>query len=118
MGEYAYGQFALIVQEVSDGDAAGWINRGLDWEDIVDTPAEYSVTVLAYYDGLEYPLTVDVTPRRLQNFSVKPGELLNVTINSGTLQQVRADENGLITIRGITIASRNGTRIRIKKAGI
>ena len=104
--------------DINDGNAVGWINRGLDWEDIADTPTEYSVTVLAYYDGLEYPLTVDVTPRRLQNFSVEPGELLNVMINSGASQQVRVDENGLITVRRIAISNRSGTRIQIKKAEI
>ena len=100
-----------------DGGAVGWINRGLDWEDIVDTPTEYSVTVLAYYDGLEYPLTVDVTPRRLRRFKVKPGEMLNVLVSPGESQQVKVDENGLITIFGLTISSRNGTRIQIGKAG-
>lgn len=99
-----------------NGDAVGWINRGLDWEDIADTPAEYSVTVLAYYDGLKYPLTVDVTPRRLQKFIVKPDEMLNVLIDPGESQQAKADENGLITISGLTISDGKGTRIQIRKS--
>jgi len=102
--------------DMNDGDVVGWINRGLDWEDIVDTPAEYSVTALAYHDGLEYPLTVDMTPRRLQEFMVKPGEMLNVLIKPGEPQQVKVDENGLITIPGLTIFGRDGTRIQIEKA--
>ncbi len=99
-----------------NGDAVGWINRGLGWTDIVDTPTEYSVTVLAYYDGLEYPITVDVTPRRLQIFRAKPGEMLNVLVNTGESQQVKVDEDGLITILSLTISGRNGTRIQIEKA--
>lgn len=96
------------------GDTIGWINRGLDWEDIVDTPDRYAVTVLAYYQGLQYPLTVDVTPRRLQQFKVRSRQEVIVTVDSGESRRITVDGRGLITIPGVTILDRRGTRIQIK----
>ncbi len=37
-----------------DGDERGWINRGFDWKDIVDSPEEYAVTILAYFCTCRY----------------------------------------------------------------
>ena len=96
-----------------DGDLVGWINRGLDWEGIEDTPDGYAVTVLAYYEGLAYPVTVDVTPRRLQRFKVEAGEAVIVRVDGEDSQSIRADDNGLITVPRVRITDREGTRIRI-----
>jgi hypothetical protein len=96
-----------------DGDIIGWINRGLDWKDLVDTPNEYGLTVLADYPGIKLPITVDVTPRRVQQFKVKPGDAVKAQIGDAAPVEVRADENGLITIRGVKINDANGTRVRL-----
>ena len=98
------------------GDVVGWINRGLDWENIVDTAEEYSVTVLAYGGGLKYPVTVDVTPRRLQEFTVAEGQEVIVRIDSDKPRRIKPDEHGLISIRHVRVSDRRGARIQIKKA--
>ena len=98
-----------------DGDPVGWINRGLDWEGIEDMPDGYAVTVLAYSEGLAYPVTVDVTLRRLQRFKVEAGEEVTVRVDGGDAEIVRADDSGLITVREVRIADRKGTRIRVQR---
>ncbi len=98
-----------------DGDIIGWFNRGLDWKDLVDTPDEYALTVLADYPGIQLPITVDITPRRVQQFKVKSGDKLMVHIGAAPPVEVRVDETGLITIRGVQIADQNGTRVRLTR---
>ena len=101
--------------ERKDGDITGWFNRGLDWQDLVDTPNEYALTVVADYPGLQLPLTVDVTPRRVQQFKVKPGDKVMVHIGDAPPAEARADEAGLVTIRGVKVADENGTRVRLTR---
>ncbi|MDA0708659.1 MAG: hypothetical protein O3B73_00445, partial [bacterium] len=98
-----------------DGDVEGWINRGLDWEDLVDTDGVYSVTVQAYYEGLVYPVWVDVTPRRVQAFHLSPGERVIARLGTGEAKSLRADKNGRLTIPGIQILNREGTRIHLSR---
>ena len=101
--------------DAQDGDLEGWINRGLDWEDIVDTHTEYAVTVQAYYEGLTYPVVVDVTPRRLQAFRIMPKEKITVQFSTGDTHEIQADETGLLTIPKVNISNRAGTRIHLIK---
>lgn len=96
------------------GDLIGWINRGLSWTDLTDTPEAFSLTVTAAYPEIVYPVTVDVTPRRLQSFQVKPGETLQVTVGDRKLT-VTADAKGLVTIPAVAIAGAQGTAIRITR---
>ena len=98
-----------------DGDTMGWINRGLDWEDVVDTDTEYAVTVQAYHEGLVYPVVVDVTPRRLQVFRAGPGQKVDVHLSTGENYEIQADQVGLLTLPGVSIANRAGTRIHLVK---
>jgi hypothetical protein len=97
----------------TDGDIVGWINRGLDWTDPVDTPREYALTVLASYPGLKLPITVDVTPRRIQHFKLKPGDTVVAHVGGVPPREIRVDDAGLITVRGIRIANAQGTRVRL-----
>jgi dienelactone hydrolase len=101
--------------DAKDGDLEGWINRGLDWEDIIDTDSEYTVTVQAYYEDLTYPVVVDVTPRRLQAFRVTPGDKVTVRLSTGETHEMRADEAGLLTIPKVQILNRDGTQIHLIK---
>jgi hypothetical protein len=96
------------------GDLIGWINRGLDWSDLQDTPEAFSLTVTANYPTIQYPVTVDVTPRRLQAFQVKPGETLKATVGTRTIA-VKVDENGRFTVPGVIIADAKGTQIRVTR---
>jgi len=99
-----------------NGDVAGALGRSLRWESlgIVDTLEEFSVplfvldgegedaptsgypTVGDQLDG-DLPVLVDVTPRRLQAFQARPGEVIAWSFGdaSGT---VTADDVGSITV--------------------
>lgn len=100
-----------------DGDAIGWMNRGMDWRAIDDTADRYAITLLAEYPGISYPVRTDVTLRRVQQFKARPGERLAVRIGDGATQSITADANGWITIPGVAIPSRDGIRVTIQRAG-
>lgn len=67
------------------------------------------------------PLTVDVTPRRLQAFQVQPGEAYrweNMRINDETVIDsglVTASQEGLLTIPAFAVSAQ-GNRLRIRPA--
>lgn len=98
-----------------EGDLQGWINRGLDWENIIDTDTEYSITVQAYYEGLTYPVVVDVTPRRLQAFRFTSGDIVTARLSTGETHKIRVDKAGLLTIPKVQIVNREGTQIHLTK---
>lgn len=94
-----------------DGDIVGWINRGLDWRDIIDEPDRYSITLTADYPDIVYPVNVDVTLRRLQRFDVSPNETMQLRVGDSPPQKFVADAQGKITIPAVSIAGRDGIRI-------
>jgi hypothetical protein len=95
----------------ADGDIIGWINRGMDWKDIEDTPIRYAITVTSDYPGLEYPVRTDITLRRLLHFKLKPSESLSVQIGNASPLNLKPDAAGLLTIPGVSIPSRDGVRV-------
>ena len=99
----------------ADGDIIGWINRGMDWRDIEDTPDRYAITVMADFPGVEYPVRTDMTLRRLQRFKVKFGEKLSVRIGDTAPASIKADALGLLTIPSVSIPSRNGVRVVVQR---
>jgi hypothetical protein len=99
----------------ADGDIIGWINRGMDWKDIEDTPDRYAITVTADFPGITYPVRTDVTLRRLQRFKIKPDEKLSVRIGDAAPVNIKADAHGLLTILNVTIPSRDGVRIIVQR---
>ena len=99
-----------------NGDIIGWINRGMDWKDIEDTPDRYAITLVADYRGIQYPLVTDMTIRRVQHFKTQPGEKLNVTVGDTAPVSVTADATGRITISNLTIPSKSGVRIIIRRS--
>ena len=99
--------------DAKDGDLIGWINRGLGWANLKDTADEYALTVTAAHPDMVYPVTVDVTPRRLQRFAAKPGETLSVRVGDAAPVAVKVDEQRLFTISGVRVADAAGTRIRV-----
>ena len=98
-----------------DGDLVGWINRGLAWKDMVDTADTYEITVTADYPGIAYPITVDVTPRRVQRFRVTQGQRLNVRIGDAAPCEITVDAQGLFTAPKVVIRSAAGARISVRK---
>jgi hypothetical protein len=92
-----------------DGDSAGGFNRFLRWNSttIVDQPAEYAIELKLSAGASGYKgngETVDVTPRRLQKFAVKPGAKYAWTSGAQT-GEATADAEGLLTIPGVKVGS-------------
>jgi hypothetical protein len=121
-GGYA-GKLEVAGDTGWDGDLAGARNRGLRWDarHIVDTAdrLEFPLRVLdgpgappprpgypTVGDKLDgaLPVRVDVTPRRVQRFQCRPGELLAWEFGSqrGT---VTADAAGAVTIPGVALTT-------------
>jgi predicted esterase len=99
------------------GDIVGWINRGMDWRDVDDLTNKYAMTISADYPGISYPVTTDVTLRRLQQFRASPEDRLNVTIGDASPVTITAGEHGLITIPRVAIPSAKGVRLVVRNAG-
>lgn len=90
----------------------------------VDTPDTWQMSFCSIAAGSkqcggEKTFTVDITPRRLQQFIVQPGmqyDWSNISIYTGKVIDrgvVTADENGLITVRALSIFA-TGNRLIIK----
>lgn len=99
----------------ADGDIIGWINRGMGWKDIEDTPDRYAITVTADYPGIEYPVRTDMSLRRLQHFKIRPDEKIIARVGAAAPMSIQADAQGLLTIPGVAIASRDGVRIVVQR---
>jgi hypothetical protein len=99
-----------------DGDPVGWINRGLDWNEIEDAPDHYSIVLLADPLDRQYPVQADITLRRVQQFKTHPGETLSVHIGEAAPIKLRADAHGRLTIPQVSIPSKSGLRIRITRS--
>ena len=98
-----------------DGDIVGWMNRGLDWKDVEDAADHYAITILADYPGIEYPVSVDVTPRRVQQFKPSAGQKLKVKLPNGVEREIVVDKHGLFTVAGVAIGSKDGVRMTVSK---
>lgn len=98
-----------------DGDIVGWINRGMDWKEIDDTPDHYAITLLADYPGIAYPVQTEVMLRRVQQFKTKPGEKLSIRSGDAAPLSVTADSSGRITVPHVTIPSAAGVRVNIRR---
>ena len=98
-----------------DGDIVGWINRGLEWAEIKDTRWEYSIQLSAKHPDISYPVSTDVTLRRLQQFCVQPGEILQVKIGSGEEFSHTIPADGLLTIRGIKFADAQPVSLTVRR---
>jgi len=87
----------------------------MDWKDVEDSADHYSITILADYPGIEYPVKTDVTLRRVQKFKTKPGEKLSVRVGDAEPANVQAGADGRISVPNITIPSKDGVRIGIRR---
>jgi len=100
----------------TSGDIVGYMNRGLDWTDPKDEAGRYETLVKWTLDAGDVPVTVDVTPRRVQAFRLKPGEsCAAVNLDAGgkevQIRTLTADANGLVTFEGFRITSAAGNRL-------
>ncbi len=99
----------------TDGDLEGWINRGLTWEKLEDTADRYALTVLAAYPALTYPVTLAVTPRRVQHFKPAPGTALVVAAGNGQPRTLVVDPDGRFTVPEVVVGDAAGTRLTIRR---
>ena len=105
-----------------NGDAAGQANLYLYWDtgNIVDQVDRWEMTVGLIEQAPRDLATVDITPRRRQRFSTKPGESLNwsnTTLGTNKVTQsgqVIVDKWGLVTLPAIVV-SKTKNRIIISK---
>ncbi|MCG8552253.1 MAG: DNRLRE domain-containing protein, partial [Desulfobacterales bacterium] len=109
---------------VFTGDAQGEINgyRCLEWsralrefstsdsgDDLVDQPGRYEIALRIASSCSHDHATVDITPRKLQQFTVIPLELYyweNKRLSDGEIVQngtVAADASGLVTVAGFQV---------------
>ena len=105
-----------------DGDPVGGLNRFLRWnsETIVDTPEKYSIDLKLSADADGYKgkggETVDVTPRRLQEFVVSPAVKYTWETSGGQSGEITADADGLLTVPSVKVGTEWGTvTIKAKK---
>ncbi len=103
-----------------DGDSAGQANLYLYWrtEDVVEQAGRWEMTVGLTDQAPQDKCSVDITPRRLQNFRVRPGQTYNWTNSAGgkLLQAGRAtaDRWGLVTLEDVIVTKRQN-RISIRQ---
>jgi len=95
-----------IDDDLGNGDPAngalvGGINLGFAWDDIIDQPQQWSVRLSNRL--AQARMTVDVTPRRLQQFKLNPGEQVSWTNSAGGSGVATADAWGLVTIAAVGI---------------
>jgi pimeloyl-ACP methyl ester carboxylesterase len=105
-----------------NGDPAGQINAYLYWEttNIVDTTERWEMTMGLVEQAPRDTATVDITPRRSQQFKAQPGEIFtwtNVSLDGNKIiqsEQVTADKWGLVTLKKLFLVKKKN-RINIAK---
>ena len=93
------------------GDPIGTINGYLRWDpaSIEDTTSRWSMVISLFGDVATTPCTVDVTPRRLQQFSLSFGDLVRYQAQSVETEEIlvsgttRVDSHALVTILGVPV---------------
>jgi len=83
-----------------DGDLEGGINLGFLWSAVVDEAGKWSVKLAN--DLAKEEMTVDVTPRRLQRFTARPGDKFTWSAGEAT-GAVTADAAGRVTVPKVKI---------------
>lgn len=95
-----------------DGDREGGVNLGFDWKDLVDEKGKWSVAVTNHL--AKNAMTVDVTPRRCQNFKATPGAKYAWSTSTGMKGTAVADKWGLVTVPKMVINPGMGTVLTIQ----
>ncbi|MHC4915841.1 MAG: prolyl oligopeptidase family serine peptidase [Planctomycetota bacterium] len=89
------------------------INLGFKWQGVVDEAGKWSAKITN--DLCKADMTVDVTPRRCQQFKPKPGESFKWSSSTGGSGTVKADANGLVTVEKLVIKPGAATTLTITK---
>ncbi len=101
-----------------DGAAEGQINGYLSWksEDLVDQPDRWEITVMLSSKAPKWSCQVDLTPRRLQRFRLRPEQTYGYQVfykeHSEEVGQATVDQDGLLTLRKIPL-SKGPNRVKV-----
>jgi len=104
----AVGSDSQLGDNTYDGDPNGGFNRFLRWNSttISDQASQYSIEIKLSSGAQGYKgkgEVVDVTPRRLQKFEVKPGATYTWSTSAQQSGQAAADADGLLTIPAVQV---------------
>lgn len=97
----------------ADGDLEGGINLGFRWKDVVDESGRWSVSLAN--ELAKDAMTVDVTPRRCQQFKPRPGDAIRWANSTGDTGTAVADAHGLVTIERLKILPGTPTVLTLSK---
>ena len=78
-----------------------------------ETPKRCEVTLRAAHPEMRYPVRVDVTLRRRQQFRPAPGSTIKVTVNGKTTSMQAP--SGPLTIPGIVFADGNPVTLLLEQ---
>jgi len=87
------GRDGKIIKDSYDGDYSGQINAYLRWDGVADEKDRYEITVFLIGGNRGAPkdeCSVDMTPRRCQNFKCKPGEKFQWSSTPAGLSEIGA----------------------------
>jgi hypothetical protein len=101
------------VLKDDNGAVEGGVNLGFVWKDVVDEKNRWSMTLSNELAKDE--MTVDVTPRRCQQFKPRPGEAMTWSNTVGGSGSATADKWGLVTVTGVKIKPSEQTVLTFKK---
>ena len=96
-----------------DGDLEGGVNLGFRWDEVVDEADKWSVRLAN--DLAKEDMTVDVTPRRCQQFKAPAGSTVQWSTSLGTSGKVVADAAGLVTIPRVKLRAAATTMLKIER---
>jgi len=108
----------------ADRESDGQVNLAYWWKDVAESPAELRLTLV----NNSRDATVDLTPRRLSRFRIRPRERIrweatNVAVAGRRVKTrppaggvVAADETGRVTLKGLNIPGRSMLVIRLTRA--
>ena len=96
-----------------DGDLVGWINRGLGWRDLKDTPDELSLVVTANHPDIRYPRHGGRDAPPDPGLPRPSRRDLPGPPSAGRAVAATADANGRITVPAVSIADAAGTPVRV-----
>ena len=103
---------ARRVLKDGNGASEGGINLGFVWKDVVDEKKTWSVTLRN--DLAKDEMTMDVTPRRCQHFSPRPGERVTWFTSDGHKGTVTVDKWGLATVTRVKLSPDHETVLTLK----
>lgn len=95
------------------GDLRGWINRGMTFGEIKESPDRWEAALRASHPEIRYPVTADVTLRRRQHFRPAPGSFIRVSVNGKTSRM--AVPSGPLTIPGIVFRNEKPVTLVLEK---